>query len=259
MQLELTQPDGAASFPSPMVSLSVLFEQGVGEARVVEALRAAGLGDQRMFQGGEGRLTVDGREARVSIGEVPLGGKYLAEAIAHAGWAEAAEAVSGHRAWVRVVILDGRRDLARLGAAGRVARALLDLPGAIALLDEPAGALHAAAHASARLGDLSGPVPPLELWIAVRRFVVADARGVFLDTLGMEQLGVPDLETYAGEGAAAEAVTAWLRNLALYLAQQGEPIRSGDTLDGPDEQPWVAREDEATVEPSRRVVRFSPV
>lgn len=243
-----------------MVSLSVLFERAVGEARVVEALTAAGLEGERTFRGGEACLFADGREVRLSVGQVPLGGERLDEAVAHALWEAAAAAVGSHRAFVRVAIPDdGRPALARLGAAGRVAAALLVLPGAVALFDECGRALSDPARAAARLGDRAGPVPPLDLWVSVRRFAVADARGVFLDTLGMEQLGLPDLETYAGEGAAADATQAWLRNLALYLAQQGEPIRSGDTLDGPDEQPWVAREDDATVEPRRRVVHFTPM
>jgi hypothetical protein len=105
-------------------------------------------------------------------------------------------------------------------------------------------------------------VPPLDLWVSLRRFDLADATGAFLDTLGMGQLGLPDLETYAGD--AVETVSAWLRNVALYLVQQATPARpvalaAGDTLDGPDEEPWVTVEDTATVEPARRVLRFTPV
>jgi hypothetical protein len=239
-----------------MVSLCVLLEQAAGVGAVRDALRAGGL-DGRLVAGGP-EVSVDGVVVRIELGAAPLADELLAEPAAHATFDGAAELLARHRGWARAVAADGS-GLRGVTAASRVAGLLLALPGALALLDEPGRALTAAERALPRLADLGGPVLPLELWVAVRRYSVADADGLFIDTLGMTQLGLPDLEAYAAPGVAGDAVAAWIRNLALYLAQQGAPIKSGDTLDGPDEQPWVACEDDATVEPPRAVVRFSPL
>ena len=70
-------------------------------------------------------------------------------------------------------------------------------------------------------------MPPLELWVSLRSFELADTQGVFLDTLGMAQLELPDLEAYAGDGPAAAQVTGWLRNVALHLVQQEPAAAQG--------------------------------
>ncbi len=186
----------------------------------------------RPIEGAEGRL--DERAVAAAAGEIPT-----------------AEAVARHRAHVRLLGGEGaeREQLLRLRES---ALPWLERPEAIAVFTGRAVTL--AAEAVVRLRR---PVPAVELWVAVRRFHLADAAGCFLDTLGMAEFGLPDLECYAGE--AAEDTAAWLRNLSLYLVQEGAPIRSGDTLDGPDEQAWCAEEDRATVDPARRVIRFAPM
>src|SRR5207237_327873 len=82
-----------------------------------------------------------------------------------------------------------------------VADALLALPGALALFDEASHALNSAGDAARRLDQLHrrAEVPPLDLWISLRRFQLEDAPGYFMDTLGMAQLDLPDLEAYAGD------------------------------------------------------------
>ncbi|MSP60350.1 MAG: DUF4261 domain-containing protein [Myxococcales bacterium] len=249
-----------------MECVCVLFEQPIRGEVAGQVLRELGL--DRGFDASDGTLevTVGGFRIKVGIHGVPVAAELLADALAHTSWEAAAATVGRHAAHARIETeepVDGEPllgpGLRRLRAVSRLAAALLTLPGALALFDPAGRALTDAAHASARLRALDAPVPPLDLWITVRHFQIADASGWFIDTLGMEQLGLPDLESYAADGPGTTAVVDWLRNLGLYLVQQGAPIRSGDTLDGPDEQPWVAREDDATVEPARRVLRFSPV
>ncbi len=242
---------GKAVTASAAPDLRVLLERAPAMDEVHAALLSAGLG-------AAGRLLVDGVAVEVAADGAPLDCAGLYDAVANARWEGAADAALRHRASIAIRAAGSERDLGRLLAASRVAAALLALPGALALLDEVGAVFTEAGRAAARLAE-AGRVPPLDLWVAVRRFAVADAEGLFIDTLGMAQLGLPDLESYAAEGPDADAVAAWLRKLALYLAQQGAPIRSGDTLDGPDERPVVAREDEATVEPRRPVIRFTPV
>jgi hypothetical protein len=250
-----------------MLSLSVVYDQGLEGAAVVEAVRGAGLGElsfELVDQGGlTGRLawtTVDGRGVGVLLVDRPLDGPEVADAVAHSRWAEAQGVLTRQRAHAKVFAEDdGASPLERLYASTRVASALLGLPGALGLLTDEGRALNSRDFALKRMDELKGRTPPLDLWVGVRYFPMADSAGYFMDTIGMAQLGLPDLEAYAGAHLRTDAVAGWLRNLSLYLLQHGAEIHSGETLDGPDEQPWVAKEDEATVEPPRNVVRMRKV
>ena len=208
--------------------------------------------------------------AELELRAGPVTGAGIVEAAASSDWAGANEVVGRHAGHARLVLratgsdvdTAGRRaePLERMLALSRIAATLLELPGALALLDEEARVLTAADEALQRLAARRG-APPLELWVGLRSFELADARGWFLDTLGMAQLGLPDLEAYAGDGGAASQVSSWLRNLGLYLVQEeaGARLRHGDTLDGPDEQPWGTTEDTSTAPPRRPVLRFAPL
>jgi hypothetical protein len=267
-----------------MASLSVLFERSVDGRLLWEALSGAAALDVRAsdaatprplaFAEAGGRpveLSVDGCPIALSIHAARRGdperGVALAEAARHSHSPEAARIAEAHAAEVLLEAGTGAGlpPLQRLEALTRVAAALLPLPGAVALYDEAGRALNPAPDVIRLLGQRrpGADIPPLDLWIALRRFQLADAAGWFLDTLGMAQLGLPDLEAYAAEGPGAAEVAAWLRNLALYLVQQSAtggaaPLGPGDTLDGPDETPWVTIADGATAPPQRLVLRFAP-
>ena len=245
-----------------MASLCVLFERPVASREIAGALGelapeppevgAPGVatGEARVFALAGLRLEVAPLDERAA--EVPLD-----EAVTYSNWPGAAEAARRHRALVRVRAIDAGATSAVevLRAISRAAGALLTLPGALALLDEEGRALSEPVAAARRLaGRLD--VPPLDLWIAVRAFQLEDADGWFLDTIGMSQFGLPDLEAYSGAGTE---VADWLRNIGLHLVEQVLPLGAGDTLDGPDEEPWITIEDTATVEPARPVLRFAPM
>jgi len=243
-----------------ITALIVMYERGPTLDQVRSALGAAGL----VASPTAGGLTLHGEAGSTAVRllDEPLGDSRLGETALHSRWEAATAAINRHRAHARISSEDDD-DLApldRLQGLTRVAAALLGLPGALALYAERGSALTDAAEALRRIRS-SPTTPPLDLWMGVRTFEVADARGFFLDTLGMGQLGLPDLEAYAAEGAGQKEVAAWLQNLALYLAQEGAParLRQGDTLDGPDDLPWRTTEDVATVEPARPVLRFVPV
>lgn len=255
-----------------MVSLSVLFDRGVGDDEAAVALQKAGLAEAVAWEPVEqermaGRLcwvTVGTRDVGVLLVAAPVGRDRLRDAVAHSRWQLAEDAMRRHAAHARIFLpsdegwahgpVGSGEPLDRISAVSRVAGALLDVPGALALFADETGALNEAALAAKRIAERS--VPPIDLWIGVRYFAMADAAGYFMDTVGMALLGLPDLEAYAGPGLRTALVADWLRNLSLYLAQQGAPILSGNTLDGPDEQPWIAKQDDSTVEPTRKVVRF---
>src|SRR5438445_381629 len=117
----------------------------------------------------------------------------------------------------------------------------------------------------ASLTVLFGRPPELPAVAAVLResglLAGGAARGAVLplDIEGLAQLDLPDLEAYAAGGAGAKHVAEWLRMVALHLAQAEAPLVDGDTLDGPDEEPWMTQADAATVEPGRQVLRFVPL
>lgn len=197
----------------------------------------------------------------------PVVGPAIVEAAAQSEWAGAARAVGQHGAHVRLTIAgpdgaaaDPTAALSSLRSLTQAALEVARLPGALGIFHEEGRVLAEPAQVAQRLAA-GQATPPLDLWISLRSFELADARGYFLDTLGMAQLGLPDLEAYAGDGAAARRMASWLRNLGLHLVQDhaGAPLRDGDTLDGPEEQPFATRKDVATAPPARAVLRFTPL
>ena len=278
-----TQPDNAAPAKDDtrglplvrsgdgMATLIVLFERSPALEQVGAALAAAGSEwAPTGTQSGEARA--GGLTAEIELRAGPVTGPGIVEAAALGQWGGADAAISRHGAHARVTLVAvdrvthgvaedaGDEPIARMMALSQVAASLLALPGALAFFDDDGRVINDARDAARRLAVKRG-APPLDLWINLRSFELADARGWFLDTLGMAQLGLPDLEAYAGDGAASAQVSAWLRNVSLYLVQEeaGARLRHGDTLDGPDEQPWVTTEDTSTVEPRRPVLRFAPL
>src|SRR5579883_2156463 len=242
-----------------MAALSVLFGGPIEPASARALLVERGAASER-----EGALLLPGDFRLLVEAAPPLPEPALADAARDAD--DEGALVDRCRRARRIVLRadepDADRALARLEALTRAARPLLSLPGALALHADAAGALTAAAAAARRIDEARAGAPPLELWVALRRFRLDDARGWFLDTLGMGQLGFPDVEAYAADGPAATVVGRWLRNVALHLAQLGAsvpPLADGDTLDGPDEDPWVTRADTATAPPARPVLRFAPL
>jgi hypothetical protein len=108
-----------------------------------------------------------------------------------------------------------------------------------------------------------GGPPPLDLWTNVRLFDLEDAEMELMDTVGAQQLDVPDVEARFAVGAFdRDKVYEFLMNAITYLHQRGAAVvEDGDTINaGPGDQVWVAqRSDEGTVDvPPRPVLRFMP-
>ncbi len=102
---------------------------------------------------------------------------------------------------------------------------------------------------------------PLDLWTNVR---VVGMKGedewTMMDTVGMGQLGLPDLEVcFPRVRFEMEVVDVFLRSVADYMAEAGDVVEDGHTIDGPGEIEWRAtRLDEGLASPPRTVIRLVP-
>jgi hypothetical protein len=147
-------------------------------------------------------------------------------------WAEAKDALAGHRA--HVVLSDllghGLAYKSRLGFFQNVLCGILELapPSAIhwrpsQKFVNPAVLLQALAP-----GDKRDPIKGA---VNIRRTLVKSAGGVVLDTLGLGALGLPDFEITLGQ-RMPPLFEAMLRSLARYEYDLGDVIAEGRTVKG---------------------------
>ncbi|MEZ4474273.1 MAG: DUF4261 domain-containing protein [bacterium] len=100
--------------------------------------------------------------------------------------------------------------------------------------------------------------PPLDIWTNLRLSRIEEGI-VRMDSVGMQQLGLPDVEAVFPEGAYAyDAVDGFLRDLMWYLLDQGAVIKTGDAVDGPGGD-WQATVVDAEGPPPRPLIRFQPM
>ncbi len=188
-------------------------------------------------------------------------------------WEEAAEVTARHRAFLRIqtsYALGGDADtkdlppdyapLAELEFVTTVARAALELPGALAYFNPNGEVLRAAAGLDEELAwhrDLE--LPPLPVWSNVRLFQLSSEWSL-MDTIGMEQLDVDDHEACFRTGDyAPQDVDSFLRNATDFVRENGPVIEDGNTMDGPGGVRWVAKRAEESLAPRpRRVLRWFP-
>lgn len=143
----------------------------------------------------------------------------------------------------------------------RVARALLDVPGASHYFNSGGEMLHTTASLERALAHEQQGLVPLPAWSNVRMWKPEEARGWFLmDTVGMEQLGGSEHEACVPpDGIELGEVAGFLRNAALYTLEKGPVIEEGNTIDGPGGV-WKAHLDEESLSPPPRpVLRWRPV
>jgi hypothetical protein len=143
----------------------------------------------------------------------------------------------------------------------KLASVLLDLPcslcyfnpGGEVLLDQE-GLFGSMNFAS------SNDLPSLDAWSNVRVFSV-NAEWSLMDTVGNSQLDIPDAEAcFYSESFDLGDVANFLRNVSLYLLNNGEVIKEGDTMDGPGDIKWQSRRfDDGICDPPRPVLRWLPM
>lgn len=98
-----------------------------------------------------------------------------------------------------------------------------------------------------------GITPRILLWSGVSMAREEDGRISFL-SLGMEQLGLPDLLLVAGE-SSANAALEMLYDLLAYVAERGEPLPEGDTVGRTRDQRLPVHYVESPIDPKKTVWR----
>jgi hypothetical protein len=197
----------------------------------------------------------------------------LRRAVANSwGWREAGDVVTRHRAFVRLrlsyaygaekddlVIPTDCDPRAELDFVTRVCSAILRHPSALAYFNPNGEALRSADFVAKSLAShAERQLPPLDVWSNVR-LMRADGGWLLMDTVGMGQLDRQDLEACFPEDTFEPGdVDVFLRNVSLYLLENGEVIKDLNTIDGPGGV-WRAHEvDEGLSDPPRRLLRFFP-
>lgn len=200
----------------------------------------------------------------------------LQRAVQHSyHWPDAAEAVAAHQAFLRIrlsyvfgasgdspTIPKGCRPRHELEFVMRLVMALLEHPSALCYFN-PGGEILATGSAMVSALDHYRQVdrPPIE-WLANRRmFRIDGSDWILMDTVGLGQLDLPDLEIcFPRSKYDPNDIARTLVNTALYLAQAGAEIKSGETIDGPGGKSrfWAKAFEESKIEPLRSTLRFRP-
>jgi hypothetical protein len=95
--------------------------------------------------------------------------------------------------------------------------------------------------------------------INVRFFTVSDTDGdMIMDTRGLYELGLHDLQCHF-RNLEPDEVSRKLRNVGAYLVENGPVIKSGETVNGIDEdEKWSCRFEQSLLEPKREILDLDP-
>lgn len=106
----------------------------------------------------------------------------------------------------------------------------------------------------------SQSLPALDLWSNVRLFNI-DENFSLMDTVGNEQLDLPDIEAVISRDYDCGEIDSFLRNATYYLLSKGaDVIKDKDTMDGPRNVRWQAHHfPNGLTDPPRRVICFVPL
>jgi hypothetical protein len=198
------------------------------------------------------------------------------------GWEEGEDAVEEHTAHVRllisyvlgsdesqeeeiesddVVLIPNDYDpIGELRFLTKAVSALLDLPEAICYFNPGGEVLRDQAGLRQGLNYAwNFELPPLDMWTNVRLFRAEDSWAL-MDTVGMGQLDMPDMEAvYDTQRYEPAEVERFLRNASLYLMGAEEDFEDGDAADGPGDISWNAIECvESLSDPPRETIRWFP-
>jgi hypothetical protein len=183
----------------------------------------------------------------------------------------APQVASRHGAFVRLrtsyaagdphakIIPEGWDPMAELTLLVKLARRILDLPGALAYFDPNAEVILDAEGMAASLEHASrANVPPLDLLTHVRVFNLEGTDFALMDTVGMNRFFLPDAELALAGSIDPNDGARFLRNVSLHHLREKGPIPDGDTTDGPGGRYRVHHRKDSLVAPRRAVARFAP-
>ena len=150
---------------------------------------------------------------------------------------------------------------AELEFVSQLATELLNLPNALCYFNPNGEVLRDQRSFSEALSyGLANELPPLDAWSNVRMFII-NAQWSLMDTVGNWQLDIPDVEAcFHSESFEFNEVDNFLRNVSLYMLNNGDVIKDGDTMDGPGDVAWQANYfDNGLCDPPRPVLRWLPM
>ncbi len=188
-------------------------------------------------------------------------------------WPKAKEIVPQHKAFIRLrssYILGAEKDLLCLPKDYQPLPELKFITEIVKALMKHASALcYFNPNGEVVLGPIeflkklefaeSNNLPALENWSNIRLFNL-EGNWLMMDSVGMEQLDVPDHEACFPKGAYdTRNVASFLRDAELYVLNNDVIIRDGDTMDGPGNIKWQGKSFKVgIVPPPRRVLRWLP-
>jgi hypothetical protein len=105
----------------------------------------------------------------------------------------------------------------------------------------------------------SANLPPVDLWCNRRMFRLDDG-WMMMDTVGMQQLDLDDVETcFRSDCFRPDDIGVFLGNTSLYLIDAGPVFKDGETIDGPGGALFRVKQfKEGMTAPPRSTLRFRP-
>jgi hypothetical protein len=189
-------------------------------------------------------------------------------------WEPGKTVAQRHQAFVRIrstyafgakdtdsIIPSDYESLPELEFVTKLASSVLALPGALCYFNPNGEVLRDQDGLRESLNfGWSHKLPPLDAWSNIRLFQV-NREWSLMDTVGNGQLDIPDVEAcFHTKSFECNAVDNFLRNISLYVLNNGDVIKDGDTMDGPGGIRWQSRHFEnAMCDPPRQVLRWLPM
>ncbi len=99
---------------------------------------------------------------------------------------------------------------------------------------------------------------PFNAFINIRMYNIKGKQEKLMDTRGLSELGLPDLQCHF-KNLDPNEVAPILWNTAFYVFENGDIIADGHTLEGIDpDKPWKVQHQASLLKPSRRVLALNP-
>lgn len=87
--------------------------------------------------------------------------------------------------------------------------------------------------------------------------VSEDGQEMLMDTRGLDEIGLPDLQCHFRELEPKE-VGKTLRNIAYYMFEHGPIIQSGDSVGSTSGERWTCRRETSLMKPARDLLDLNP-